>query len=469
MEWIGFALAGVIAAALVFFYIRSRQKILAIEKTASALSDAVDERSKNEREMQAAAALKEQAQQAAQNALAEVNALIDQLIQNSPDGIGILDDSMKVVRANALATGMVTRFKESGSFDLDGRRFDVKLSKLPKGYLYVVRDRTEETQSRQQIEDERRMRAKVEQAQARAAFLADAGAALIPTADLEATADRAIRLAVPRLAEGCRVSVGDVKAAIGSEEYSLRVPVPGGVMEFAAPKDKALAEDLARLVSASIKNAQGLEEGILAQLARDELIKGALAQVRTKASPFNVQAQTVDKLLMKGDVPSYQTKLIGTPRRHTALLLKMVEDILESASMGAEKLSVNVEEVDLAELILDIADGYKQHFASASCPVEFKVVGPIKGKWDWLRIEQAIANLMTYAIQTGASCPVRFLVKHDPGKVDIELHHYLNDAAAPGAALALQMTRRIIEAHRGTLRVENEGGVKQAILIQLPR
>lgn len=429
MQWIGFGLAAVTGAILGYLLLQARRRIRAAEQEARSIEEHSTQR------LQAVEQSKTQVQQESQ----EVSALIDQLIENSPMGIAVLDASKNIVRANALAASMVPRVKDGGRVEIDGRSYDVTITPMDQGFLYVVRDRTE-------VAKEQQDRMRIEQAQRRASFLAEAAAALIPVADVPTLMERIRSLAVPRLAE-----------AITPD------------LQLVAPKDPSLGEEFVRLARASIHNARALNESQLSVRARDALIEGALAQVRTRHSPINVQVQTLDKLLMKGDVPSYPTKLIGTPRRHTALLLKIVEDILESASKGSATMALQRGEVDLAELVLDVADGYKQHFAAASCPVEFKVVGPLKGRWDWLRMEQAISNLMTYAIQTGAGCPVRIVSQPEPERVRLTLHHYANDATAAGAAVALQMTRWIVEAHGGTMRVEDEGGVKRAIVVDLPR
>jgi len=164
-----------------------------------------------------------------------------------------------------------------------------------------------------------------------------------------------------------------------------------------------------------------------------------------------------------------------------------VENLLDLSRIAAGRLTLVTEEFDFAEMVRDVVRRMAPEAQSQGCALEVRAGGPIRGRWDQLRVEQVVSNLLANAVKYGAGHPVEIEVEPLAGKVRLAVRDHgigmsPQDAARVferferavsvrnygGLGLGLYITRQIVEAHRGSISVESRPGNGATFTVLLP-
>ena len=168
-------------------------------------------------------------------------------------------------------------------------------------------------------------------------------------------------------------------------------------------------------------------------------------------------------------------------------LTSLIDDLLDVTRIQAGKLSLSFEMFDVSALVKDVVESYSEHLASAACTFSVKTEGTFIIRADRYRLEQAIVNLLLNAPKYGAGKPVEFSVSCEDKKVKIICRDYgigippakldkiferferaVTSKNVSGLGLGLYITRQIIEAHGGSVRVESVLGEGATFSVELP-
>ncbi|MDQ3368677.1 MAG: HAMP domain-containing histidine kinase [Myxococcota bacterium] len=203
--------------------------------------------------------------------------------------------------------------------------------------------------------------------------------------------------------------------------------------------------------------------------------------------PLSAVSMSVDVLAVNATPPQVD-RSVAVVKRQVTRLERMVGDLLDMARFDAGELDLDVRDEDLRTLVNAVAalrrDSTARHQLTLRLSDE-----PVGIHCDGQRLEQVISNLVSNAI------------KYSPGETSVELEvttesgvavlrvidHGLgiNDAdkqqlfepfrrvgrsrdAAPGVGLGLWVVRRIIEAHSGTISVDDTPGGGATFTMRLP-
>jgi signal transduction histidine kinase len=207
-------------------------------------------------------------------------------------------------------------------------------------------------------------------------------------------------------------------------------------------------------------------------------------------SPLNTVLATASYLaaLNAGEEVSVAaTRLIRSGASMQALLDDLVDFNRTKLGLG---LNIVPASTDLAAAMADEVEQLRGAFPARH--IEFTSTGETQGRWDGLRLQQLLRNLVANAIRYGhGDAPVRVMLRGgeneirlevtnegpaiDPSALDQIFDPLKRGAAADeghqragGLGLGLFIVREITRAHRGTVEVHCKGG-ETTFSVRLPR
>jgi signal transduction histidine kinase len=174
--------------------------------------------------------------------------------------------------------------------------------------------------------------------------------------------------------------------------------------------------------------------------------------------------------------------------RQVSRLRTDLDRLLDFSRIRRGKLSLELEELDLAAVVADVLDELQPQIEASGCVVRRSLEGPVIGRWDRMRLRHVAWNLISNATKFGANAPIEVEVAaresratlrvsdHGPG-VPEDVRARLFDLHERGAAeqphtgfgVGLWLVRQITEAHGGTVRCEGAPGAGATFIVDLPR
>jgi signal transduction histidine kinase len=172
-------------------------------------------------------------------------------------------------------------------------------------------------------------------------------------------------------------------------------------------------------------------------------------------------------------------------------MVRLIEDILDVSRIRSGTLSVRPVKTELSRLLQRVIDDLAQQAAAVGSAISLHAPQPVDGWWDEFRIEQVVVNLLTNALRYGRGKPVEVRLSLTPQGAHIEVRdHGIGISAAdqqrifqqferagggwsanalgPGLGLGLFITRQLVEAHGGSIRVHSEPGRGSVFSLDLP-
>jgi len=359
----------------------------------------------------------------------------------------------------------------------------------------------------------------------RALFLADA-TRLLASLDVEQALDGVAHLAVPYLGDGCAIdSLGngsprrlvamsrDARRPISPEVHPavlrgnsiiyqiasicyLGVPLLmkghllGAITLSAAPhrkytsSDLELAEELARRAALAIDNARLYCKAQEALGARDEFLTIAAHEIR---GPLNSIHLSVQSIRQGKTPPEALPRLLEIIERQDRRLSRFVDELLDLGRIRAGRLWLEYEEVDLVDVIRDVATRFGPELARSGSSLTVTAPGQLVGHWDRSRLDQVISNLLSNAIKFGLGTPIEITIgtrgeravlcvkDHGMG-IEPEIRGRLFKPFERGVSvrhhgglgLGLHIVKTIVEALGGSVSLTSEPGSGSTFMVELP-
>jgi signal transduction histidine kinase/DNA-binding NarL/FixJ family response regulator len=253
--------------------------------------------------------------------------------------------------------------------------------------------------------------------------------------------------------------------------------------------DLGLGEELARRAAVAIDNANLYEEAQDAIRVRDDFLSIASHELRTPITLLQLLVQ--DLLFDDAQRPNVARNGISSKaeraKRSIDRLMALVEGLLDVSRISSGPMTLTLEKFDLNQLVLEVADSFRDQADRARCALCVHAARPIVGTWDRVRLEQVLTNLLSNALKYAPGYPVEFGIDARDGKVYIHVSDHGRgipktaltrifgrfERAVPsqhygGLGLGLYISQRIVEAHGGVIRVASELGAGAVFTVELP-
>jgi PAS domain S-box-containing protein len=245
-------------------------------------------------------------------------------------------------------------------------------------------------------------------------------------------------------------------------------------------------EQLRRAEREAVEERGRSEQAQRALHERDEFISVAAHELRTPLTALQLKLQGLERGL--GGMNGKTTHRLEGAVRQTERLARLVDRLLDVSRISQGRLEMAHEEFDLADLVRQIAEDFREPAAQARSPLDLVLPDKAEGSWDRLRIEQVLVNVLSNAVKYGASKPIMVTLEVEGERVRIavadrgigispedaaRIFNRFQRAASirhyGGLGLGLYITRHIVEAHGGTISVQSAVGEGSTFVIDLPR
>ena len=255
-------------------------------------------------------------------------------------------------------------------------------------------------------------------------------------------------------------------------------------------RDEGLVVAIAAHAASAIDNARLFRELQQAVRVRDDFLSIAGHELKTPLTGLLLQVQGLLRQACKTPHVSLErfADRLAKAESQIGRLKHLIDDLLDVSRITAGRLTLQCEEMDLDALATEVVERHRDVASRARTPITVQVTGSCSGRWDRLRLDQVLTNLISNALKYGAGHPVEVEVVADEARVRMSVrdhgigigaedqrriferferavsnHHY------GGLGLGLWIARQIVEQLGGTIRVESEPQRETVFTIDLPR
>jgi signal transduction histidine kinase len=265
------------------------------------------------------------------------------------------------------------------------------------------------------------------------------------------------------------------------EDYSVRATDTG------ADEISLLAEAFNSML-AEIGRRQ--EQALQAVRVRDEFLSVASHELKTPLTSLKLQVQSLleqpPSFSDHGEGQRMASSLALTDRQ-VRRLERLIGNLLDVSRIAVGRFHLQIEDVDLALMVRDVVAQFSAEIARSGTAVAVVLPEHAVGRWDPLRLEQVVVNLLSNALKYGDAKPIEIrvavdderarLIVHDRGVgVDASNHARIFERFERavsvnygGLGLGLYITRQIVQAHGGTIGVDSALGQGATFTVEIPR
>ncbi|HLZ31798.1 MAG TPA: ATP-binding protein [Chloroflexota bacterium] len=265
---------------------------------------------------------------------------------------------------------------------------------------------------------------------------------------------------------------------------------PQSANQFPAPlpEPRGSTDEIRALVQAFNSLADQLR---VHEQARREFASDVSHELHSLASAMQTAAEALERGAAEAN-PALGQRLVVGLVGHTRRLVRLADDLLELARWEGGRMSVDAQDIDLAELVRGMLDEWTPEARRRGISLQVRLpIGPLPLHGDPIRLTQSIGNLIENALKyAGSGGWVRVdigpplvgsyeLAVTDSGPgIPIEVlprvfERYFRvegrvSGGPGGMGLGLSIARAIVLAHGGELTAESPRGSGARFVLRLP-
>lgn len=222
--------------------------------------------------------------------------------------------------------------------------------------------------------------------------------------------------------------------------------------------------------------------------ARDEFLSIASHELKTPLTSLKLQTEIILRKASSAEVV-VEKLLLMLEQSHQSInrITRVVDDMLDISRLSIGKLTLQLEEFDLSQLVYDVVERMRANIESTGGSVVFVKKTMIVGHWDKFRIEQVLINLIANAIQYAPGTVIEIelyksggfaqLCVSDKGRgippeefekifLRYERGRLSNDQR--GLGIGLFIVKEILQMHKGDISIQSELGKGSKFTVLLP-
>ncbi|WP_437607653.1 ATP-binding protein [Sorangium sp. So ce834] len=256
------------------------------------------------------------------------------------------------------------------------------------------------------------------------------------------------------------------------------------------PPDFAVALDVAQRAALCLENARLLRLTREAVQIREDFVAVASHELRTPLSALVLQIQGLTRAIGRSDggLPAAQVLAkLAQAEAQIERLTRLIDTLLDVTRINSGQLELSLEDVDLCDVAREVAGRLESELERAGCSLDLDVPESAIGRWDRLRIDQVITNLLMNAIKYGRGKPIQMRISVDGRSAVLQVmdqgigiaQEYIArifgrfERAAPtssygGLGVGLYIVDQILRAHGGSIQVESAPGMGARFQVALP-
>ncbi|MCY1059739.1 AAA family ATPase [Nannocystis sp. SCPEA4] len=253
--------------------------------------------------------------------------------------------------------------------------------------------------------------------------------------------------------------------------------------------DLELAQEAATRAATAIDNARLYRASQEAVRARSEFLTVASHELHTPMTSLMLALESLRRATLAGRPfdPQSVDRLVELAERQGARMTRLTNDLLDVSRMEAGPLPLELTDVDLVALVREVAERFEMDLARARCPLSIDSGAPVVGRWDRSRIDRVVTNLLANAIKFGAGEPIELFVRGEGGVGRLAVRDHgigiapeqrerifgrferaVSEKHYGGLGLGLYISRKLVEAHGGSIRCDSVPGAGTTFIVELP-
>lgn len=257
-------------------------------------------------------------------------------------------------------------------------------------------------------------------------------------------------------------------------------------------REEELVVGLAAQAAIAIDNANLYRSAQDAIRARDEFLSVCSHELKTPLTSLQLEAQINKRILRrKGDsaVTAEMFKsMIETTEQQTASLTRLVDDMLDIGRISIGRIRLNPDRTTLQSVLESCEHQMRPIYEAQHVGLTFEVPKQtVEILWDTQRVIQILTNLLINALKYGDKKPVKLsaetlgphviisvedqgsgIAKDHQERIFSRFERAARDPNVKGLGLGLFISRKIAEAHHGTVKLESEVGRGSKFILTIP-
>lgn len=226
---------------------------------------------------------------------------------------------------------------------------------------------------------------------------------------------------------------------------------------------------------------------------RDEFLSVASHELKTPLTPLSLRLEKLGLIARREaeNNPELAEELVNQvteSRRQVVKLTDLIANLLDVTRIDSGHLRTHASEVELASVVRVTAERRRPEARRAGSQLILDLESPLWGRWDPDRVAQVVDNLLSNAIKYGAGETIEVRLESlDDGRVILQVQdrgigiapesqprifdrftRAVSGRHYGGLGLGLYVTRSMVDALGGTIRVVSHPGQGSTFIVELP-